>query len=103
MFSRSHGGERMHFPVGYRAFHPEPNFNFELNRWLAALPEHQVRSLAARIETAADWKGVMLDAAHAAEQSPARLSAAFYYRAAEFFMHPRDPDKQAAYDRFIDL
>ncbi len=93
----------MDFPIGYRAFHPDPSFNFELNRWLSALPEAELWALAPRIQTAADWKRVMLGAAQAAERSAPTQAAAFYYRAAEFFMHPDDPDKAAAYERFAEL
>ncbi|TFG01991.1 MAG: alpha/beta hydrolase, partial [Promethearchaeota archaeon] len=31
------------------------------------------------------------------------LNAAMYYRAAEFFVSPNDPDKHALYEKFIDL
>jgi len=31
------------------------------------------------------------------------MNAAFYYRAAEFFATPEDPDKELLYDKFIDL
>jgi pimeloyl-ACP methyl ester carboxylesterase len=88
----------MRFPVGYRSFHPDPGFNFELNRWLSVLPEVELRRLASHIETAADWKRLMLAAAQEAEPG---LQAAFYYRAAEFFMHPGDPDKCTAYESFV--
>ncbi len=90
----------MAFPIGYRSFHPDPSFNFELNRWLSVLPEDELRALAPRIANAADWKAVMFEAA---ERATSVLTAAFYYRAAEFFMHPGDPDKARAYDRFVEL
>ncbi len=90
----------MPFPVGYRSFHPDAHLNFELNRWSSVFPEEDLRSVAGRIATMADWKAVMLEAAERAAPS---LRAAFYYRAAEFFMHPSDPDKARAYDRFVEL
>jgi pimeloyl-ACP methyl ester carboxylesterase len=31
------------------------------------------------------------------------MNGTFYFRAAEFFTHPADPDKLALYDKFIDL
>jgi len=31
------------------------------------------------------------------------MNAAFYYRAAEFFKLPSDPDKESLYDRFVDI
>ncbi|MFI5394606.1 MAG: alpha/beta hydrolase family protein [Candidatus Binatia bacterium] len=93
----------MQFPIGYRVFHGDPSLNFELNRWLSVLPEGELSTLATRIHTLADWKPVMLAAATAAEATGATLEAAFYFRAAEFFTHPGDPDKELAYERFVQL
>ena len=36
----------MPFPIGYRFFHSDPSFNFELNRWLSVLPEEELGALA---------------------------------------------------------
>lgn len=93
----------MQFPVGYRSFHPDASFNFELNRWRSALPDDELTALATRIRTLEDWRRVMLEAADGAEQRGNPLHAAFYVRAAEFFMHPGDAEKDAAYDRFVAL
>jgi pimeloyl-ACP methyl ester carboxylesterase len=103
------------FPVGYRAFHPDPSIGFELNRWLGALPEDELWAAAPRITTLADWKTVMLELAERAERdaatahpgSPSALArtraAAFYYRAVEFFLDPADSDKDRVYRRFVQL
>ena len=56
------------FPVGYRSFHADPSINFELNRWLGALPEEELRAAAPRIASLADWKTVMLELAERAER-----------------------------------
>src|SRR6185369_12003117 len=88
------------FPVGYRSFHPDPSINFELNRWLGALPETELLAAAPRIATLADWRRVMLELAERAERLRA---AAFYYRAVEFFLGPDDSEKDAAYRKFVDL
>ena len=104
----------MSFPVGYREFHPDPSINFELNRWLGALPEDELWAAAPRIATLADWKTVMLELAERAERdaasepgSPRAMArtraAAFYYRAVEFFLHPADHDKDRVYRRFVEL
>ena len=93
----------MHFPYGYRSFHRDIAFNFELNRLLSVIPENELWEIAPRIETLSDWKQVMLNAAQTAEQKAPNLVAAYYYRSAEFFMHSQDPDKISAYDKFIDL
>ena len=60
------------FPVGYRSFHADPSINFELNRWLSALPEDELRAAAPRIVTLADWKTVMLELAERAERDAER-------------------------------
>ncbi|HEU4431285.1 MAG TPA: hypothetical protein VFT98_21175, partial [Myxococcota bacterium] len=56
------------FPIGYRSFHAHPSLNFELNRWLAALPEAELVAAAARIPSAREWPGVMLECADRAER-----------------------------------
>lgn len=91
------------FPIGYRSFHPDPSLNYELNRWRAALPEEEIESLAPRIGSLGDWSGVMVEHAETAEREGRALNAAFYWRAAEFFMAPDDPSKGLAYDRFRSL
>jgi hypothetical protein len=93
----------MKFPMGYQSFHSDLGFNFQLNRLLSFVPEDELRKIAKEIKSLSDWKKLFMDAAETSERAAADLVAAFYYRAAEFFMHPRDPDKVAAYDRFIDI
>jgi pimeloyl-ACP methyl ester carboxylesterase len=58
---------------------------------------------AQRIRTLDDWKRVMIQLAQEAESEQRWMNAAFYYRAAEFFTLPSDPDKEVLYDRFIDI
>ena len=56
-----------------------------------------------RIKTLDDWKGVMVNLAQEAESEQRWMNAAFYYRAAEFFVLPSDPDKEALYNKFTDI
>jgi pimeloyl-ACP methyl ester carboxylesterase len=56
-----------------------------------------------KIETFADWKKVMVELADKAFSENRLVNAAFYYRAAEFYTTREDADKDALYDRFIDL
>lgn len=91
------------FPRGYRQFHANTNFNFQLNRWLPQWDEDEVFAAAAKITDMKSWKSVMLDFAQRAEQENRLLNAAFFYRAAEFFITPDDPDKLTSYARFIEL
>lgn len=91
------------FPVGYRDFHANPSLNFELNRWLPALPEAELAAAARRIASARDWPGVMLELARRAEREERWLNAAFYFRAAEFFLPVDAAEKREAYERFVAL
>jgi pimeloyl-ACP methyl ester carboxylesterase len=93
----------MSFPFGYRRFHPDPSLNFELNRWLSALPEEELLELAPRISTLDDWHREMLEHARRAEDEGRLWPAAFYYRAAEFFLDAGAPEKEQAYQRFQSL
>lgn len=89
--------------VGYRNFHPDANFNFQLNRWLPFLPEQELREAAAEIDDFEDWKRVMRQCAERAETAGRAGEAAFYYRAMEFFLLSTDPDKHFAYAKFREL
>lgn len=90
-------------PVGYRSFHEDANFNFQLNRWLPYLPEDELLEAASDIASFDDWKRVMLAFGKRAEDEGRILHGGFYYRGAEFFMASADPDKNVAYDDFIRL
>jgi len=90
-------------PVGYRQFHREEHFNFQLNRWLPFLPEQELFEVAKKIENFKDWKHVMLEYAAKSEGENRLVNAAFYHRAAEFFMSKDDPDKKTAYQNFVSL
>ncbi|MDX1382512.1 MAG: alpha/beta fold hydrolase, partial [Thermoanaerobaculia bacterium] len=88
------------FPIGYRHFHDDESYNFELNRWLPALPEPEVVELAKRITCRDDWTRETSRCARAAEERGEAEAAAFYWRAVEFFLPPGDPAKASAYTSF---
>ena len=93
------------YPVGYQQFHREQLFNFQLNRPYS-LGYARLEDLAAagqRIATFAEWKTEMHRLATQAVSADRLMNAAFYYRAAEFYTFPDDPDKQPLYDRFSEL
>jgi pimeloyl-ACP methyl ester carboxylesterase len=93
------------YPVGYQHFHKEQLFNFQLNRPYS-LGYARLRDLTEaghRIGTFAEWKTEMLRLAKEALSEDRLMNAAFYYRAAEFYTFPDDPDKQPLYDRFSEL
>ena len=48
-------------------------------------------------------KTAMLELAEEAVSEDRLMNAAFYYRAAEFYTFPDDPDKETLYDRFSEL
>jgi len=56
-----------------------------------------------KINNFEDWKNEMLKMAKKAVSENRLINAAFYYRAAEFYLLYDDPDKENLYDKFIDL
>lgn len=90
------------FPVGYRKFHRRQLFNFQLNRWYAlgyASYEDCVHA-GKEVRTFGDWKNEMLRLAEKAVADRRFMRAAFYYRAAEFYLLSEVPEKELLYDRF---
>jgi pimeloyl-ACP methyl ester carboxylesterase len=89
------------FPVGIHELHSDVSLDFQLNR-LATLGGgrlEDIRAVAARIRDLADWKREFLSLAERAQAEGRASHAAAYFRAAEFFMPPEDPDKAVAYDQ----
>ena len=93
------------FPVGYHDLNKVKIINFQLNRWysLGYARLEDVRSAGEQIRTFDDWKPVMTSLAETAASEERWINAAFYYRAAEFFVLPSDPDKELLYKRFSDI
>ncbi len=93
------------FPVGYHKFHKDQLFNFQLNRWhsLGYTRFEDMKEAGQKINTFEDWKREMLKLAEEAVSEERFMNAAFYYRAAEFYTSPEDPDEEILYDKFIDL
>jgi pimeloyl-ACP methyl ester carboxylesterase len=93
------------FPVGYHGFHRKQLFNYQLNRWysIGYAEFKDMKAAGARIHTFKDWKREMLSLAEKAVAENNLIRAAFYYRAAEFYIKSTDPEKGRLYDRFIEL
>lgn len=92
------------FPIiEFHDFHPDPNINFQLNRFLIPGSVPQFAEIGAKIKDFGDWKSQFLTAATTHEQSGALGPASRLYCAAEFFMSPDDPDRRRAVDKFIEL
>ncbi len=95
------------FPVGFHEIHPDVSLNFQLNRWFGWVGEEamldEMRRVAPRIRDYADWKREFVALAVQAEAGEHLLRAAFYWRAADFFMMPKDADRSTARHRFLEL
>ncbi len=91
------------FHTGYKDYHPIPELNFQFNRFAAGIRDEDIMAIAPRIHNYADWKRETLSIAMLAEKERRLMNAAHYYRLAEFFMDPRDPDKNAAHDKYTEL
>jgi hypothetical protein len=96
---------RIEFPVGYHKFHKNQLFNFQLNQWhsLGFARFEDMQEVAPKIRTFEDWKIQMRELAEKALRENRRLNAAFYYRAAEFYVLKGDPDKELLYDKLREL
>lgn len=93
------------FPIGYYQLHQDISMNFQMNRWFGWVGEQamldDMRIVAPRIESYADWKREFLALAENASRQGHVLRAGFYYRAAEFFMRADDADRKSARERFL--
>ena len=95
---------KYNFPIGFYNLHTDANINYQLNRLIASggIIE-DVKDIAPKIKNYVDWKQEMVKIAETSLSQGKILSAAMYYRAAEFFVPPNDPDKEVFYTKFIDL
>ena len=93
------------FSVGTRTFHADPNFNYQMNRWMAfgRLPVEAVAQAASQIRSLADWYREFSAMARTAAERGDLLQEACCLRAVEFFMPAADPDKRVLYDRLTNL
>ncbi len=93
---------KIEFPVGYMAFHKNEAFNFQLNRFYSFgyADYNDLMDIAKHVENVDDWKSQFLLYAKKMEAVDNMLRAAYYYRAAEFFMPPYDQEKAEIYNTF---
>ncbi|MFX1277542.1 MAG: alpha/beta fold hydrolase [Promethearchaeota archaeon] len=92
------------FTIGYYKLHDEENINFQLNRTISNGGRlEDIQEIAPKIKDFADWKRELVIIAEQALAEGRTLNAAMYYRAAEFFVLPSDPDKEILFDKFIEL
>lgn len=91
-------------PAGYHRLHPDRGMEFQLNRflqWIGPTGLDEIRAAGSRIRTYADWIEEFLGLADTARADGRPLAAAYYDRAAEFFMTTSDPRRSAARARFV--
>ncbi|MBS4036462.1 MAG: alpha/beta fold hydrolase [Ignavibacterium sp.] len=90
------------FPIGYNKFHKNQLFNFQLNRWysLGYTSYEDLVDVGNRIKSFTDWKREMISLADKSIAKNEFLSAAFYYRAAEFYLLDEVPEKELLYEKF---
>ena len=95
----------MNFPVGSRQLHPEPNFNYQLNRtalWGGG-DWDELADAAGCIAVAADWERELLALGDKALAEQRIENAIAYFRIAEFFMFDDNPEKLNVYRKSREL
>lgn len=97
-------------PVGYHHFCDDISINFQCNRWLQwiqvsradeAVVHYEIAGLAQRAEGYPEWIDGFLGLAENARAAGRVFAAAYYDRAANFFMLPEDPRRPATRARFV--
>ena len=94
-------------PIGYHAIHPDVSLNFQMNRWFGLVGDvsmlDEMRTVAPRITTYADWHREFAALAHLALAKGQMLKAAGYLRSAEFFLPAGDPQRKPMREKFVQL
>ena len=93
------------FKKGTFNLHPNPNFNFQLNRtyaWSNGDLE-ELKTVAAKITNSETWVKELLKIAEKAQQEKRIEQAIAYYRMAEFFMYNGHPEKLKTYEKAVEL
>lgn len=93
------------FNIGTHYFHDEPNMNYTAQRIFNVNGGdlQEIKTATSRIKTLEDWKKAFLVLAAKARTEKRLRQAAAYYRAANFYITPGDPDKLFSYDAFVGL
>jgi pimeloyl-ACP methyl ester carboxylesterase len=90
--------------IGYHHFHPDVSINFQCNRWVQWIGPSaidKVTELASRANTYPELIDGFLALAASAREAGRAVAAAYYDRAAEFFIPATDPRRPAARARFL--
>ena len=94
-------------PIGYHSIHPDVSLNFQMNRWFGMVGDvsmlEEMRAVAPRITTYADWHREFAALAQQALAKGQVLKAAYYLRSAEFFLPAGDPQRKPMREKFVQL
>src|ERR1700761_2568820 len=85
-------------PIGYRRYHDDVSINFQCNRWVQWIGPSAIdegAELAGRADTYPELIDGFLAMAEAARAAGRDIAAAYYDRAADFFMLATDPRRPA--------
>ena len=95
----------MNLPIGYFKFHKNAFINYQLNRWysLGFTRKEDIEQVGARTKTFVDYVNQFIRLAEEAVAQNRLKNGAFYYRAAEFLVPPKDKNKLPLYDKFSEL
>lgn len=101
--------DRSDSPVGYHHFCDDVSLNFQCNRWLqwiqvgdTADAHQEIAALARRAQGYPEWIDGFLGLAETARSAGRTFAAAYYDRAANFFMLPEDPRRPDTRARFVE-
>lgn len=92
--------------VGYYDLHKDRSINFQLNRWIQYLGVSalaDMRGIAPKLKDYSCYRREFLELAERALADGRKLHAGYYFRSAEFFMSPEDPDKRPTRRKFLEL
>jgi len=98
------GASKFQFPTQYHKFHKDQVFNFQLNRWysLGYARLEDMQEAGHNVTSFENWKTEMIRLGENAVSEGRFINAAFYFRAAEFYILTDNAEKNALYDRFRD-
>ncbi len=95
------------FQVGYHDhLHPEPSINFQLNRWISYLGQsvlEDITAVTSKLINIPSYRKEFSSLAGEALKKGEKMKAAYFCRAAEFFMRIDDPEKKIMRQRFLQL
>ena len=98
------GASKFQFPTQYHKFHKDQVFNFQLNRWysLGYARLEDMLEAGHNVTSFDNWKTEMIRLGEKAVSEERFINAAFYFRAAEFYILTDNAGKDALYDKFRD-